>query len=90
MFEQYGYAQARLALIAAGAGVSTGALHFRFENKAAVAAAVEAEASHAARRLPWRLPQEDHRAAGPHGHVARPGPPAAPGHRHAGRFPAQR
>ncbi|WP_121748951.1 ScbR family autoregulator-binding transcription factor [Streptomyces sp. E2N166] len=49
VFEQYGYAQARLALIAAGAGVSTGALHFHFENKAAVAAAVEAEASHALR-----------------------------------------
>ncbi|WP_236244281.1 ScbR family autoregulator-binding transcription factor [Streptomyces sp. CC210A] len=47
VFEEYGYAQARLALISTGAGVSTGALHFHFENKAAVAAAVETEASRA-------------------------------------------
>ncbi|WAE64318.1 ScbR family autoregulator-binding transcription factor [Streptomyces cavourensis] len=45
VFEQHGYAQARLALISSGAGVSTGALHFHFENKAAVAQAVVAEAS---------------------------------------------
>ncbi|MFJ4963306.1 A-factor receptor protein [Streptomyces sp. ADI96-02] len=44
-FEQHGYAQAGLTLISSGAGVSTGALHFHFENKAAVAAAVVAEAS---------------------------------------------
>ncbi|WP_236242977.1 ScbR family autoregulator-binding transcription factor [Streptomyces sp. CC228A] len=49
VFEEYGYAQARLALISTGAGVSTGALHFHFENKAAVAAAVETEASRALR-----------------------------------------
>ncbi|QCW76603.1 TetR family transcriptional regulator [Streptomyces sp. S6] len=41
VFEQHGY-----ALISSGAGVSTGALHFHFENKAAVAQAVVAEASH--------------------------------------------
>lgn len=46
VFEQHGYGQARLALISSGAGVSTGALHFHFENKAAVAHAVVAEASH--------------------------------------------
>ncbi|MER6636357.1 MULTISPECIES: ScbR family autoregulator-binding transcription factor [Streptomyces] len=46
VFEQHGYGQARLALISSGAGVSTGALHFHFENKAAVAQAVVAEASH--------------------------------------------
>ncbi|WP_411082994.1 ScbR family autoregulator-binding transcription factor [Streptomyces sp. cmx-18-6] len=46
VFERHGYGQARLALISAGAGVSTGALHFHFENKAAVAEAVVAEASH--------------------------------------------
>ncbi|MFJ6752733.1 ScbR family autoregulator-binding transcription factor [Streptomyces sp. NPDC091266] len=46
-FDQLGYAQAKLATISAGAGVSTGALHFHFETKAAVAAAVEAEASRA-------------------------------------------
>ncbi|WP_455360082.1 ScbR family autoregulator-binding transcription factor [Streptomyces sp. SYSU K21746] len=45
VFEQHGYVQARLALISSGAGVSTGALHFHFENKAAVASAVAAEAS---------------------------------------------
>ncbi|MYR98451.1 MULTISPECIES: ScbR family autoregulator-binding transcription factor [unclassified Streptomyces] len=46
VFEQHGYGEARLALISSGAGVSTGALHFHFENKAAVAQAVVAEASH--------------------------------------------
>ncbi|MFJ4970566.1 ScbR family autoregulator-binding transcription factor [Streptomyces sp. NPDC088755] len=45
VFEQHGYGQARLALISSGAGVSTGALHFHFENKAAVAQAVVTEAS---------------------------------------------
>ncbi|MEU1623908.1 ScbR family autoregulator-binding transcription factor [Streptomyces sp. NPDC020096] len=48
-FVQHGYAQARLADISASAGVSPGALHFHFENKAALAAAVEAEASVALR-----------------------------------------
>ncbi|MFJ9638721.1 ScbR family autoregulator-binding transcription factor [Streptomyces sp. NPDC101178] len=46
VFEEHGYGQARLALISSGAGVSTGALHFHFENKDAVAQAVVAEASH--------------------------------------------
>ncbi|WP_351236258.1 ScbR family autoregulator-binding transcription factor [Streptomyces sp. NPDC002133] len=44
-FEQYGYVQATLATISDHAGVSTGALHFHFENKAALAAAVEAAAN---------------------------------------------
>ncbi|PCG86685.1 TetR family transcriptional regulator [Streptomyces sp. WZ.A104] len=45
VIERHGYAEARLVLISSGAGVSTGALHFHFENKAAVAEAVVAEAS---------------------------------------------
>ncbi|MCZ0981755.1 ScbR family autoregulator-binding transcription factor [Streptomyces diastatochromogenes] len=49
-FEQHGYALATLSAISAGAGVSPGALHFHFENKAAVAAAVEDEASTVLRR----------------------------------------
>ncbi|WP_030680289.1 ScbR family autoregulator-binding transcription factor [Streptomyces cellulosae] len=53
VFEQRGYAQTHLAEISSQAGVSTGALHFHFRNKAAVADAVEAEAvaslHHAAR-----------------------------------------
>ncbi|WP_269855478.1 ScbR family autoregulator-binding transcription factor [Streptomyces sp. RPT161] len=48
-FAQRGYVQARLTDISASAGVSPGALHFHFENKAALAAAVEAEASAALR-----------------------------------------
>ncbi|MFJ3841650.1 ScbR family autoregulator-binding transcription factor [Streptomyces sp. NPDC054904] len=48
VFGQRGYADATLSMISAGAGVSPGALHFHFENKAAVGAAVEAAA---ARRL---------------------------------------
>lgn len=50
-FEQHGYVQATLADISRQAGVSTGALHFHFENKAAVAAAVEAEACAALRAV---------------------------------------
>ncbi|MCB5908961.1 ScbR family autoregulator-binding transcription factor [Streptomyces pinistramenti] len=44
-FDERGYVQAKLSTISAGAGVSTGALHFHFDTKAAVAAAVEAEAT---------------------------------------------
>ncbi|MEU2764447.1 MULTISPECIES: ScbR family autoregulator-binding transcription factor [unclassified Streptomyces] len=51
VFEQHGYAQARLVQISTGAGVSTGALHFHFENKAAVAEAVVAEASRGLRDM---------------------------------------
>ncbi|MEV7912052.1 ScbR family autoregulator-binding transcription factor [Streptomyces griseus] len=51
VFEQHGYAQARLTLISSGAGVSTGALHFHFENKAAVAEAVVVEASRELREM---------------------------------------
>ncbi|MFE9696118.1 ScbR family autoregulator-binding transcription factor [Streptomyces sp. NPDC006270] len=51
VFEQHGYAQARLVLISSGAGVSTGALHFHFDNKAAVAEAVVAEASRGLRDM---------------------------------------
>ncbi|WP_406063506.1 TetR family transcriptional regulator [Streptomyces sp. NBC_01077] len=49
-FDQHGYTLARLSAISAGAGVSPGALHFHFENKAAVAAAVECEAATVLRR----------------------------------------
>lgn len=38
-FEARGYVRASLAEISAGAGVSSGALHFHFANKAAVAEA---------------------------------------------------
>ncbi|MFJ9623899.1 ScbR family autoregulator-binding transcription factor [Streptomyces sp. NPDC101181] len=44
VIERHGYAEARLVLISSGAGVSTGALHFHFENKAAIAEAVVTEA----------------------------------------------
>ncbi|WP_438484272.1 ScbR family autoregulator-binding transcription factor [Streptomyces sp. S186] len=44
-FDQHGYAHATLSGISSGAGVSPGALHFHFDTKAAVAAAVEAEAA---------------------------------------------
>ncbi|MGW6969767.1 ScbR family autoregulator-binding transcription factor [Streptomyces zaomyceticus] len=49
-FDEHGYALAKLSAISSGAGVSPGALHFHFENKAAIAAAVEGEASTALRR----------------------------------------
>ncbi|MFF1699299.1 ScbR family autoregulator-binding transcription factor [Streptomyces sp. NPDC058257] len=48
-FERCGYVQAKLAEISSSAGVSAGALHFHFANKAAVAAAVETAAAVALR-----------------------------------------
>ncbi|GAA0477693.1 ScbR family autoregulator-binding transcription factor [Streptomyces sp. NPDC046215] len=44
-FDQHGYTRAKLSAISAGAGVSSGALHFHFDTKAAMAAAVETEAT---------------------------------------------
>ncbi|MFG2720188.1 ScbR family autoregulator-binding transcription factor [Streptomyces sp. NPDC048416] len=52
-FEQHGYARARLAGISTHAGVSLGALHFHFENKSAVASAVEMAAATSLRRAAW-------------------------------------
>ncbi|WP_306338658.1 ScbR family autoregulator-binding transcription factor [Streptomyces sp. KL118A] len=49
LFERYGYVRASLDEISSGAGVSRGALHFHFENKAAVADAVEQAAAQALR-----------------------------------------
>ncbi|MFE9136626.1 ScbR family autoregulator-binding transcription factor [Streptomyces sp. NPDC007355] len=57
-FDQHGYAPTRLSVISSGAGVSPGALHFHFENKAAVAAAVEAEAAAALRRTARNVHRE--------------------------------
>ncbi|MFF8873717.1 ScbR family autoregulator-binding transcription factor [Streptomyces massasporeus] len=53
-FEARGYVRASLAEISAGAGVSSGALHFHFANKAAVAEAVEHAAEHALREAAAR------------------------------------
>ncbi|NUK02261.1 TetR family transcriptional regulator [Streptomyces lunaelactis] len=49
-FQRHGYVQAKLAEISSSAGVSPGALHFHFENKAAVASTVEATAGVTLRR----------------------------------------
>ncbi|MGX6602124.1 TetR family transcriptional regulator [Micromonosporaceae bacterium Da 78-11] len=49
VFSREGYARATLAEISQMAGVSSGALHFHFENKAAVAEAVHATAAHTLR-----------------------------------------
>ncbi|MEV3966943.1 ScbR family autoregulator-binding transcription factor [Streptomyces sp. NPDC050698] len=53
-FEDRGYVRASLAEISAGAGVSSGALHFHFANKAAVAEAVEHAAARALRAVAVR------------------------------------
>ncbi len=53
-FEAHGYVRAALARISAGAGVSSGALHFHFADKAAVAEAVEAAAARALREAAVR------------------------------------
>ncbi|MCX5203253.1 ScbR family autoregulator-binding transcription factor [Streptomyces sp. NBC_00237] len=58
LFERHSYVKASLDEISAGAGVSRGALHFHFPNKAAVADAVETAAARAL-----------HRAAGDAGSV---------------------
>ncbi|WP_405582904.1 ScbR family autoregulator-binding transcription factor [Streptomyces sp. NBC_01092] len=49
-FRLHGYDRAKLSVISAEAGVSSGALHFHFENKAALAQALRTEASHSLRR----------------------------------------
>ncbi|WP_435210701.1 ScbR family autoregulator-binding transcription factor [Streptomyces sp. bgisy034] len=49
-FLRHGYDKAKLSVISAEAGVSSGALHFHFENKAALAEALRNEASHSLRR----------------------------------------
>ncbi|MBT2488581.1 TetR/AcrR family transcriptional regulator [Streptomyces sp. ISL-96] len=50
LFERHGYVKASLDEISSGAGVSRGALHFHFANKAAVADAVETAAARSLRR----------------------------------------
>ncbi|MFF0292726.1 ScbR family autoregulator-binding transcription factor [Kitasatospora sp. NPDC004614] len=54
LFEQHGYVQTGLTAISSGAEVSRGALTFHFENKAAVARAVEQSAVHVLRRAARR------------------------------------
>jgi AcrR family transcriptional regulator len=49
-FQRHGYDKAKLSAISSEAGVSSGALHFHFENKAALAEALRTEASLALRR----------------------------------------
>ncbi|RST18401.1 TetR/AcrR family transcriptional regulator [Streptomyces sp. WAC05374] len=51
VFAQEGFAPASLATISRRAGVSNGALHFHFENKKALARAVEDEAAARVRRI---------------------------------------
>ncbi|MBB1257657.1 ScbR family autoregulator-binding transcription factor [Streptomyces alkaliterrae] len=51
VFAREGFAPASLATISRRAGVSNGALHFHFENKRALAQAVEDEAANVVRRL---------------------------------------
>ncbi|MFJ7179287.1 ScbR family autoregulator-binding transcription factor [Streptomyces massasporeus] len=58
-FEARGYVRASLAEISAGAGVSSGALHFHFANKAAVAEAVEHAAEQALREAAARHRDSD-------------------------------
>jgi AcrR family transcriptional regulator len=58
-FEARGYVRASLAEISAGAGVSSGALHFHFANKAAVAEAVEDAAARALRAAAVRSRCDD-------------------------------
>lgn len=50
-FAEVGFVPASLTVISKRAGVSNGALHFHFANKAVLAEAVEAEAAESVRRL---------------------------------------
>lgn len=54
IFEARGYVRTSLSEISAGAGVSCGALHFHFPNKAALAEAVELAAARALLRVASR------------------------------------
>ncbi|MFI9583688.1 ScbR family autoregulator-binding transcription factor [Streptomyces sp. NPDC052236] len=56
LFERHGYVKASLDEISSGAGVSRGALHFHFENKAAVADAVESAAARSLRHAVGSVP----------------------------------
>jgi AcrR family transcriptional regulator len=56
LFERHGYVKASLDEISSGAGVSRGALHFHFENKAAVANAVESAAARLLRHAVGSVP----------------------------------
>ncbi|QES39692.1 TetR family transcriptional regulator [Streptomyces venezuelae] len=56
LFERYGYVRASLDEISSGARVSRGALHFHFENKAAVADAVEQAAARTLRATAQAIP----------------------------------
>ncbi|GAA2926720.1 ScbR family autoregulator-binding transcription factor [Streptomyces enissocaesilis] len=58
LFERHGYERTRLAEISSDAGVSPGALHFHFRNKAAVADAVVTSASHALHRAACRASRD--------------------------------
>lgn len=53
-FEHHGYALAKVVDISRRAGVSTGALHFHFDGKAALARTVESVAAMRLRRAVWR------------------------------------
>ncbi|MEW2393544.1 ScbR family autoregulator-binding transcription factor [Streptomyces venezuelae] len=56
LFERHGYTRASLEDISTRAQVSRGALHFHFENKAALADAVEHAAAHAIRETAESTP----------------------------------
>ncbi|MGW0550431.1 ScbR family autoregulator-binding transcription factor [Streptomyces altiplanensis] len=57
LFERHGYDRTRLAEISSDAGVSPGALHFHFRNKAAVADAVVTAAARALHQAAHRASQ---------------------------------
>lgn len=58
-FERHGYALAKVVDISTRAGVSTGALHFHFDDKAALAETVESEAAARLRRAARRVPRHE-------------------------------
>ncbi|MPY49955.1 TetR/AcrR family transcriptional regulator [Streptomyces sp. K1PN6] len=59
VFAEEGYVSASLAAISKRAGVSNGALHFHFDNKKALAQAVEEEAVRVVRRITGEPPGGD-------------------------------
>ncbi|MFJ8546494.1 ScbR family autoregulator-binding transcription factor [Streptomyces sp. NPDC093586] len=62
VFAQEGFVSASLSAISRRAGVSSGALHFHFESKKALAEAVESEALEAVRRIVREASARDDRA----------------------------
>ncbi|MFD0381587.1 TetR family transcriptional regulator [Streptomyces stramineus] len=88
-FDQHGYTRAKLSAISAGAGVSSGALHFHFDTKAAMAAAVETEATRTLHAITRNIQRKSVSPADAHRHHTRHRRAAPLGRGHPRGLPPQ-